>query len=367
MSKAMWIGAAVAAVALLIPVGWTLFGSESQVESGPPGDTEDDPAAPSWDSPPEDIASLLEPPEPAQDEDEPEDPAPAEPPAATAALSPERPYPTLGAYERAIGEPGVQVPGDAVWLFAPARAEAEGRTVFAYLVRLYGVLQQVVGQATDYPVVVYHLPENHPDLAGESDPGSLFFGYGALALANQEEWIGYNVPRLTDYAVALARQFVYATRAQFGGDSLAWSLGMRAALEVAPNPVTQRAYEAALAERIQVFQRYRALGNVFPPDLDPSLVDGIFAAFLFECEQAYGPAFWTDAFREIGAARPALLEAGALPEAQIRDARYRITVDCLDRLPGLRFKERLSAYGISAGTDVKSLNPESPRWDRRLQ
>lgn len=61
------------------------------------------------------------------------------------------------------------------------------------------------------------------------------------------------------------------------------------------------------------------------------------------------------------------LGAGGLGDAdQIRNARYRITVECFDRLKGLGFKDRLRRAKISLTTDVKSLHPIEPGWDRRL-
>jgi hypothetical protein len=42
-------------------------------------------------------------------------------------------------------------------------------------------------------------------------------------------------------------------------------------------------------------------------------------------------------------------------------------LDCIDRLAGLNFKQRLKQNQISLTTDVKSLNPEAPAWNRKLQ
>lgn len=51
---------------------------------------------------------------------------------------------------------------------------------------------------------------------------------------------------------------------------------------------------------------------------------------------------------------------------KIRNARYQITIACFDRLLGLDFEKTLGSNGISLTTDVKSLHPESPNWNRRL-
>ena len=88
--------------------------------------------------------------------------------------------------------------------------------------------------------------------------------------------------------------------------------------------------------------------------------DRIHAYLLFQCEQQYGPTFWRDFFREAKKERASLASG-------TRDERYRTTVECFDRLPGLDFKQLLSANKISLTTDIKTLDPESPAWNRRLE
>jgi len=51
----------------------------------------------------------------------------------------------------------------------------------------------------------------------------------------------------------------------------------------------------------------------------------------------------------------------------IHNERYRITVECFDRLPGLHFKQILQDSAISRSTDIKSLHPTELGWNRRLQ
>ena len=70
--------------------------------------------------------------------------------------------------------------------------------------------------------------------------------------------------------------------------------------------------------------------------------------------------FWRDFFRETKKER-ARLRTGD------RDERYRITIECFDRLPGVDFEKMLQASGISLTTDVKSLNPTKPGWNRKLE
>lgn len=101
--------------------------------------------------------------------------------------------------------------------------------------------------------------------------------------------------------------------------------------------------------------------------MPPNKCDRIHAWILWRCAKDYGPSFWQDFFREVRKEAKALNDAVRLGEADcIRNARYRITVDCFDRLAGLDFKERLRKSRISLTTDVKSLHPEDPQWDRRL-
>ncbi|HEY4721379.1 MAG TPA: hypothetical protein VII92_06005, partial [Anaerolineae bacterium] len=88
---------------------------------------------------------------------------------------------------------------------------------------------------------------------------------------------------------------------------------------------------------------------------------------LWQCEQRYGPSFWPDFFSEIRKQRQQLDDAVHLSGGDnIRNQRYRITVECFDRLPNLRFKQMLEQNGISTTVDVKSLHPTEPGWDRRF-
>ena len=84
----------------------------------------------------------------------------------------------------------------------------------------------------------------------------------------------------------------------------------------------------------------------------------------WECEQQYGPNFWPDYFTELKKDRQRLVEAS---RGEGRDKRYQISLDCFDRLAGLNFKQRLKQNQVSLTTDVKSLNPEAPAWNRKLQ
>ena len=126
----------------------------------------------------------------------------------------------------------------------------------------------------------------------------------------------------------------------------------------------------ANARRVQAetFARYKRLNNTFPRDIASNLCDRIHAHLLNECERQYGPRFWRDFFKEIGKVRTELLAVSRSgPGEERRNARYRITIECFDRLMKGRFKSMLKEHGISLTRDVKSLRPNRPDWNRKLE
>src|SRR5438046_1755583 len=72
---------------------------------------------------------------------------------------PELNFPTADSDERAIGEPGVVLQSDHVWLFAPKRKATEAGMIFKRLTAAYDELYAIVGVHTKYKIVVYHLPK----------------------------------------------------------------------------------------------------------------------------------------------------------------------------------------------------------------
>ena len=75
---------------------------------------------------------------------------------------------------------------------------------------------------------------------------------------------------------------------------------------------------------------------------------------LWQCEQRYGPAFWPDFFREVRSHKKALEQAVNIKgDDNVRNERYRMTVECFDRLKGLGFKRMLERSGISTTVDAK--------------
>jgi len=84
-------------------------------------------------------------------------------------------YPDLASYESAIGEPGVLLERDHVWLFAPKTFDREARVILAYLVKAYEELYAIVGVHTEHKIVVYHFPEGHPDAFGGTSNCTIWY------------------------------------------------------------------------------------------------------------------------------------------------------------------------------------------------
>lgn len=141
-----------------------------------------------------------------------------------------------------------------------------------------------------------------------------------------------------------------------------WSIGTIATAQVASNPIVDRAVQSTRQGQAETYQRYVQQGCTFPADLPANQVDRIHAYLLWQCEQQYGPNFWKDFFSEIRKEKQALQAA-----ANDRDRRYQITVQCFNRLPGLNFNNHLTNNQISLTRDIKSLNPEAPAWNRKLE
>jgi hypothetical protein len=285
--------------------------------------------------------------------------APAEQP-----LKPDLKFPTADSYERAIGEPGVLLQSDHVWLFAPKRKATEAGMIFKRLTAAYDELYAIVGVHTKYKIVVYHLPKGW----GGTSECVIEYDYSNLDLEKSEEWKKHKVPHVSGYIEEMAHNFVSTTRAQFGWEMIGWSLGVKATQKVAPNPIFTNSVAATRKEQAQTLARYKAGGFAFPADLEANLCDRIHAALLYQCEQRYGPNFWRDFFTEVRKERQALEDAGHIEgDDNIRNERYRITVDCFERLPRLNFKKMLEQNHISATIDVKSMHPTEAGWDRRFE
>ncbi len=283
-------------------------------------------------------------------------------------LNPSLKYPDLPSFEGAIGRPGCLLTSEHVWLFAPKSREEAAGIVFPYLVRAYDALHDTVGVDTEYVIVVYNFPQGSKEAFGGTSNCVIYYDDENLQLDQHPEWTQYHVPHVSGYIEEMAHNFVAATHAQFGWEMVGWSIGMKATQTVAPNPVFLQSWTDTYQGQADTFQRYVASGYVLPPDVQPNLVDRIHAYILAECERQYGPAFWPDFFAEVRKQAQPLKDAVQLGDGDaIRNERYRITVECFDRLPGLEFRQILQSAGISLATDIKSLHPTEPGWNRRLQ
>lgn len=282
-------------------------------------------------------------------------------------LKPTLKYPTLKSYEAAIKEPGILYKSRYVWLFAPLRRKQEALVVCNILVKAYAELYRIVGVHTKYKVVVYNFPKGNKEGWGGTSECSIEYDDSNLDFAASEEWTKYRVPHVSGYIEEMAHNFVGATHVQFGWEMVGWSLGVMAAKKVADNPIFERSLEDTWKQQAETFARYRAGGNTFPADIEPNLCDRIHAYLLGECLRRYGVNFWPDFFREVRKEQGRLNDAVNIKgDDGIRNARYQITLDCFDRLPGLNFKRMLEQNGISLKVDVKSLHPTDAGWNRKF-
>jgi hypothetical protein len=285
-----------------------------------------------------------------------------------ALIKPTLEFPTLTSYEKEIGEPGVVIDSEHVRFYAPKRKEREASIIHGYLVRAYSELYQMVGIHTKYKIVVYSLPKDNPHCIGGTSECTIWYSYENLDVESQEEWKQYHVPHVSGYIEEMAHNFVSASLAQFGWEMTGWSISQIVSEKVAGNPIHRSSLARTRAVQAETFARYKQLNNTFPKDIPANLCDRIHAHLLYQCERQYGPRFWPDFFREIRNVHDELLAVSSSGSGdERRDARYRITIECFDRLMKGQFKEMLKSHGISLTTDVKSLGPERPDWNRKLE
>ena len=281
-------------------------------------------------------------------------------------LNPELKYPTLASYEAAIKAPGVIQDGVYIRLYAPRRRAAEAKLIFDYLVKAYAELNRIVGLPTEYKIVVYHFPKNHPDAQGGTSNCTIWYSDENLNFQAFDEWKRYHMPHLSGYIEEMAHNFVAASHAQFGWEMIGWSLGAMVTEKVAGNPLHRQQVASTRKGQEETCRRYRQAGGVFPADLEANQCDRIHAYLLWLCEQRYGTGFWPDFFTEIRQAQSAFRGAEKISGDAARNRRYQITLDCFDKLKGLDFKHTLRSWQISLNVDVKSLHPTDPGWNRRL-
>jgi hypothetical protein len=254
-----------------------------------------------------------------------------------------------------------------VCFFVPKQREKEAAITFGYLVKAYDALYQIVGTHPDYQMVVYAFPKGNPHGWGGTSECSIEYDDASLDFTHQPEWTQHHIPHVSGYIEEMAHNFVSATKAQFGWEMIGWSLGAEVSRKVADNPILAAALRTTREGQMRTFNQYVENGHVFPKELPSNQCDRIHAWILHQCALKYGPGFWNDFFREIRSQKQALNDAVRLGNGdQIRNARYQITIACFDRLSGVGLKKRLKDNGISLTTDIKSLHPEAPGWNRRL-
>jgi hypothetical protein len=285
-----------------------------------------------------------------------------------AQVKPTLKFPTIASYAKEISEPAVVFDDDYVRFYAPKRKEKEAKIVHRYLVRAYDELYRIVGVHTKYKIVVYPLPKSNPLCFGGTSECTIWHTDENLDFQSQEEWKRYRVPHVSGYIEEMAHNFVSASLAQFGWEMTGWSISKIVSEKVAGNPIHRRSLASARKIQAETFARYKRLNNTFPKDIPANKCDRIHAHLLFECEKQYGRNFWPDFFKEIRKARGELLAVSRSgPGDERRNARYRITIECFDRLMRGQFKKMLKNHGISLTTDVKSLRPKRPDWNRKLE
>jgi hypothetical protein len=282
-------------------------------------------------------------------------------------LNPSLKFKTAAEFETEIGEPAALLDSENVCFFVPKRREKEAKIIFRYLVKAYDALYQIVGTHTKYKIAVLAYPKGNPHGWGGTSECKIEYDDSNLDLASQPEWTRHKVPHVSGYIEEMSHNFVGATKAQFGWEMVGWSIGAEVSQKVAGNPIYAAGLRATRDEQKRTFDQYVKNGFVFPKELPANQCDRIHAWILHQSATKYGPHFWPDFFREIRGQRQALADAIQLGDGdKARNARYQITIACFDRLPGLDFKKTLKANGVSLTTDVKSLHPEEPGWNRRL-
>jgi hypothetical protein len=254
-----------------------------------------------------------------------------------------------------------------VCFFVPAARDREARIVFGYLVRAYDALYQIVGAHTDYKIAIYAFPKGNPHGWGGTSECTIEYDDSALDFAHQPEWTQHKVPHVSGYIEEMAHNFVHATKAQFGWEMVGWSIGAEVSQKIAGNPILSAQLRATREEQMRTFNQYVKNGFIFPKELPANQCDRIHAWLLYQSVSKYGPHFWNDFFKQIREQKQPLADAARLGDPdKIRNTRYQITIECFDRLPGVQMKQLLHDNGISLTTDVKSLHPEAPAWNRRL-
>ena len=275
---------------------------------------------------------------------------------------------TAEAFSEAIKKPAVMLDSPNVRILAPRPLANAAAIVLPYLERAYDELYKIVGVHTKYKILIYAWPKGTPGVRGGTSGCVIKYTDENLYLVNQSEWTKYRVPHVSGYIEEMAHNFVHATGAEFGWEMLGWSISAEVCQKVAPNPIYVQSLADTQRSQDETWQAYMKNGQNFPSRLPGDQADRIHACLLRKAEQDYGTNFWHDFFAEVRKQQAAF----DAPEAKgdsgpALDLRYRLTVECLNRLPGLDFKKRLEQSGVSTTVAIQSLKPTQPGWNRKLQ
>ena len=286
----------------------------------------------------------------------------------TRAFHPDAVITTAEAFSAAIKKPAVMLDSPNLRMLAPKPLTNAAAIVLPYLERAYDELYKIVGVHTKYKILIYAWPKGTPGVRGGTAGCVIKYTDENLYLVNQSEWTKYHVPHVSGYVEEMAHNFVHATGAEFGWEMLGWSISAKVCQKIAPNPIYQQSLSETQRGQDETWQAYMKNGQTFPGNLPGDQADRIHAYLLRKAEQDYGTNFWYDFFAEVRKQQAIF----AAPEAEGDsapglDVRYRLTVECLNRLPGLDFKKRLEQSGVSTTVAIQSLKPTQPDWSRKLQ
>ncbi len=283
------------------------------------------------------------------------------------AFHPDAAYTNAPAFSAAIGKPVVLLDSPNVSILAPQSREPAAAIVLPYLTRAYDELYKIVGVHTKYKILVYAYPKGTPGVRGGTSGCVIKYTDENLDLASHPEWQQHRVPHVSGYIEEMAHNFVHATGAEFGWEMIGWTISAKVSELVAPNPIHRQSVTETQQNQDRTFQRYMAARQTFPADLSGDQADRLHAYLLRKCEGQYGTNFWRDFFVEVRAQQAAFSAPAAEGESRGLNERYRLTVECFDRLPGLDFKQILQRSGISTTVAIQSLKPTQPGWNRKLQ
>lgn len=283
---------------------------------------------------------------------------------------PIRPFPktpTLKSYEKEIGEEAVVLDDRHVRIYAPKRYEKEAGIILGYLAKAYDELYQIVGLHTEYKIIVYHFPKDHPYRIGGTARCTIRYSYDNLRFDESPEWRKHKVPHVSGYMEEMGHNFVSSSLALFGWEMVGWSICQEAFAGVAENPFhTAQLWNTRRIQK-KTYDRYVANDFTVPEDVPRNLSDRVHAHILWTFREKYGEDFWPRFFSEIRSRREELLKARLVtPPSEAKAARYRITIDCFDSITDGQFKKMLTKSGISLSREITA-KQSRVGWNRKFE